>query len=112
MRPGLLDVDNVLLSCRALGRRVEHRMLSHLGRIAQEEGREKVRITFVPTPKNKPAREFLESLGALIDAGDGGTCHLDFESERIADLSSPQYDEHAGRIGSLSGATQESFYRA
>jgi FkbH-like protein len=108
-RPGLLDVDNVLLSCRALGRRVEQRMLSHLGRIAQEEGREKVRITFLPTAKNKPAREFLESIGAVIEAGDGGTCHLDFESERIADLSSPQCDEPAGRIGNLSGATQESF---
>jgi FkbH-like protein len=108
-RPGLLDVDNVLLSCRALGRRVEQRMLSHLGRIAQEEGREKVRIAFVPTPKNKPAREFLESIGAVIEAGESGTCHFDFESERIADLSAPQCDEPAGRIGNLSGATQESF---
>jgi FkbH-like protein len=111
-RPGLLDVHNVLLSCRALGRQVEHRMLAHLGRIAQEEGREKVRINFIPTPKNKPAREFLESIGVLIEAGDGGTCHLNFESERIAELSSPQCDEHAGRVGSTSGVAQESFYRA
>jgi FkbH-like protein len=63
---GLLDVDNVLLSCRALGRRVEYQMLSHLGRIALREGREKVRLNFVPTGKNKPAQDFLEKLGAEI----------------------------------------------
>ena len=86
-RPGLLNVDNVLLSCRALGRRVEHRMLSHLGRIALQEGREKMRIHFVPTPKNKPARQFLESLGAAVEASSGASCHFDFESGRVADLA-------------------------
>jgi len=83
---GLLDVDNLLLSCRALGRRVEHGMLSHLGRIAQEEGREKIRINFVPTPRNKPARDFLESIGAAVVAGNGIACQIDFESERMAEL--------------------------
>jgi FkbH-like protein len=94
-RPGLLDVDNVLLSCRALGRRVEHRMLSHLGRIAQKEGSEKVRINFVSTPKNKPARDFLESIGAIIEAGNGMTCQIDFEPAHIAELSSFLRGEHA-----------------
>ena len=103
-RPGLLDVDNVLLSCRALGRRVEHRMLSHLGRIAQKEGSEKVRINFVSTPRNKPARDFLESIGAIIEAGNGMTCQIDFESARIAELSPFLRGEHAGS-GGLSDAT-------
>lgn len=87
-RRGLLDVDNILLSCRALGRRVEHRMLSCLGRIALEEGQEKVRIHFVPTAKNKPARDFLESLGATVEGENGNPCQIDFESERIAEFPS------------------------
>src|SRR5204863_3222627 len=33
---GQLDVDTFLLSCRVLGRGVEHRMLARLGEIAQE----------------------------------------------------------------------------
>jgi FkbH-like protein len=107
----LLDVDNVLLSCRALGRRVEHRMLSHLGVLAGQEGREKVRINFVSTPKNKPARDFLESIGAIIEAGNGIPCQIDFESERIAELSSFPCDEHAGRGGNLSHATHDSVDR-
>jgi FkbH-like protein len=94
-RAGVLEMDNLLLSCRALGRRVEHRMLSHLGRIAQEEGIGKVRIHFVPTARNKPAREFLESVGAIIEAGTGNPCQFDFESERIAEFSTLPGGEHA-----------------
>jgi FkbH-like protein len=108
--PGLLDVDNFLLSCRALGRRVEHRMLSYLGRIAQQEGRKKVRIHFVPTAKNKPARDFLESIGAIIAAENGNRCQIDFESERIAEFSSLVRGEHAGR-NCLSKMTQDSVQR-
>ena len=111
-RPGLLDVDDVLLSCRALGRRVEYRMLSHLGRIAQGEGRERVRINFVPTSKNKPARDFLESVGAIVEAGNGMPCQFEFESERIAELCASPRGENVGRVGSLSQATHDSDRRA
>ncbi len=75
-------------------------MLSHLARIAQVEGRETVRINFVPTPRNKPAREFLESIGAIIEAEDGIACQIDFESGRVAELSSPLHGKH-GVAGSL-----------
>jgi len=80
----LLNVQNVLLSCRALGRRVEHKMLSHLASIALREGRETLRIHFVPTRKNQPAREFLESLGAIPDGTD---VHIDLESIRVATIA-------------------------
>ena len=110
-RPGLLDVDNVLLSCRALGRRVEHRMLSHLGRIARKDGRENVRINFVPTAKNQPARDFLESIGATIEAENGVPCQIDFESERIAELSSFLCVKHAGSGASQPNASHDSVDR-
>jgi FkbH-like protein len=109
-RPGMLDVDNILLSCRALGRRVEHRMLTHLGRIAREEGRGKVRMNFVPTPKNQPARDFLESIGAIMEAGNGIPCQIDFNSQLIADLSSLLLGKHEGG-GSLSDATHDTVHR-
>jgi len=110
-RPGLLDVDNVLLSCRALGRRVEHRILSHLDRIARKEDRGNIRIHFVPTPKNQPARDFLESIGAIIEAGNGVPCQIDFESGRIAELSSFLCVEHAGSAARLSDTTHDSVDR-
>ena len=41
-----LVVDTFLLSCRALGRGVEHRMVARLGRLALERGLERVEIPF------------------------------------------------------------------
>ncbi|HVV72921.1 MAG TPA: HAD-IIIC family phosphatase, partial [Verrucomicrobiae bacterium] len=60
----LLAVDAFLLSCRALGRGVEHRMLSRLGEIARERRLGWVDLHFVPTARNKPAADFLDSIGA------------------------------------------------
>jgi FkbH-like protein len=59
-----IEVDTFLLSCRALGRGVEHRMLAFLGELARARGKAGVEVPFVPTDKNRPAREFLESVGA------------------------------------------------
>jgi len=61
---GRLSVDSFLLSCRVLGRGVEHQMLAHLGRIAVAKSLAEVDIYFEPTLKNKPAGDFLEKTGA------------------------------------------------
>jgi FkbH-like protein len=61
-------VDSFLLSCRALGRKVEHRMLARLGEIARDRGTPAIHINFVDTGRNQPAREFLESVG--LEFGD------------------------------------------
>ena len=57
-----LVVETFLLSCRALGRGVEHRMIRHAAAHALDRGFNRVRVGFEPTPKNAPARLFLESL--------------------------------------------------
>ena len=59
-----LEVDTFLLSCRALGRGVEHRMLAWLGKLAIERGCDRVDIPFVPTGRNDPAMMFLQEVGA------------------------------------------------
>lgn len=59
-----LEVDTFLLSCRVLGRGVEHAMVAALGRIAQENQLEAVSMPFVPTSKNQPAVDFLNSIAA------------------------------------------------
>jgi FkbH-like protein len=98
-RPGLLNVDNVLLSCRALGRRVEHRMLAALGCVARRDKLVTVRINFIPTLKNKPAQDFLESMGAVIAAETGDLCRIEFATERMDELSSSLNGEIAVRGG-------------
>lgn len=64
---GALVVDTFLLSCRALGRGVEHRMVARLGEIAVERGLARVEIPFVAGQRNRPAALFLESLRVAAD---------------------------------------------
>ncbi|ETK31637.1 HAD-IIIC family phosphatase [Microbispora sp. ATCC PTA-5024] len=59
-----------LLSCRALGRGVEHRMLAHLGALARERGLARVALSFRATERNQPARDFLATLPAAVEPYD------------------------------------------
>jgi len=58
----VLRVHNMLLSCRVLGKGVEHAMLARLGQIAVTQSLSVIEIAYVPTPKNTPARNFLATL--------------------------------------------------
>lgn len=60
--PPALRILGMLLSCRALARGVEHRMLTALGALAQERGLGTILIDYVQSERNEPARRFLETL--------------------------------------------------
>lgn len=59
-----LKVDSFLLSCRVLGRGVEHRMLNHLGEVAKAQNCSGISLPYIQTKKNLPALNFLEGVGA------------------------------------------------
>lgn len=67
-----LNVDSFLLSCRALGRGVEHQIVRHLGDIALRENLPEVWLRFQATKKNAPALRFLENLPATREQGTDG----------------------------------------
>jgi acyl carrier protein len=56
-----LEVDTFVLSCRALGRGVEHRVLVELAALAQTKGLKSIVLRLIVSPKNQPARDFLET---------------------------------------------------
>ncbi|MFG2637990.1 SDR family NAD(P)-dependent oxidoreductase [Streptomyces sp. NPDC048362] len=60
---GLLDVSAWTMSCRALGRGIEERLLSWLADRAEELGCAQVRFTAERTPRNAPARRLVAALG-------------------------------------------------
>jgi len=62
-RGDALEIDTLLLSCRALGRGVEHRMVARLGEIAGERALARVEIPYRPTPRNRPVLDFLSDIG-------------------------------------------------
>jgi FkbH-like protein len=67
-------IDRFLLSCRALGRNVEHLVLAHLGQAAVDRGVPLLELSFVPTPRNEPARAFLDSLGCEATSNAEARC--------------------------------------
>ncbi|WP_432192471.1 SDR family NAD(P)-dependent oxidoreductase [Streptomyces sp. bgisy027] len=68
-----LDVLAWLMSCRALGRGVEERLLQWLADRAGELHCTKIRLTAERTPRNTPARRVLSALGS----GDQDDDHLE-----------------------------------
>jgi FkbH-like protein len=68
---GALTIDTFLLSCRVLGRGVEHAIVRHLGALARTMDLTRIVAPFIPTAKNVPARRFLESLGSEADPASG-----------------------------------------
>jgi FkbH-like protein len=66
--PDALGVDTLLLSCRVLGRGVEHQLLRWLGNMAGRHGYVEVHVPLLFTARNIPAREFLETVGGQFRA--------------------------------------------
>lgn len=62
----ILTVESFMLSCRALGRGVEHEIVRYLGRLAQESGCTRIHFAFSLTAKNAPAKRFLDSISTEI----------------------------------------------
>jgi len=76
-----LHLDTFLLSCRALGRGVEHRMMAFLGGFGKT-----VVAPLTPTRKNAPARQFLDSIRGGSKPEPGGERTYRFPVESIRGL--------------------------
>jgi FkbH-like protein len=71
-----LLVDTFLLSCRVLGRGVEHAMLRRLGELAEAAGLEAVLLPYIATARNVPARAFADSVASqFAHADNDGTLY-------------------------------------
>ncbi|NEO42370.1 MAG: amino acid adenylation domain-containing protein [Moorea sp. SIOASIH] len=83
----VLRVDSFLLSCRVLGRGVEHQMLAKLGDIASDRGLIHVDVPYIPTQKNKPALDFLESVSREGKESKGEGFLFKFKVDEIKELT-------------------------
>jgi FkbH-like protein len=78
-----LAVDTLLLSCRVLGRGVEHRLLAKLAEIAAGRGLTWVDLPWEPGERNRPALEFLEGLAGSVRLGETFRVEVDAWKERV-----------------------------
>jgi len=102
---GTLSTDTLLLSCRALGKGVEHQMLAKLGEIAQQRGLDCIDALYLKTKKNSPALDFLNGLSVGIrEVFDGGclfrlpaesAVSVSYDSQVAEQASEPQADQQA-----------------
>jgi FkbH-like protein len=65
---GNAHLVDFVLSCRAMGRKVEETMLHVISAYARSAGATGLDIAYIPTPKNQPCLRFLES----ADLGSNG----------------------------------------
>jgi FkbH-like protein len=82
-----IAIDTFLLSCRALGRGVEHRMIAALGRVAEQHGLAAVEARYVRSPRNRPALLFLESAGLQFQSVRGETLLFRFPADFAARIA-------------------------
>jgi FkbH-like protein len=66
-----ISLDTFLLSCRVLGRGVEHTILRELGDLAHTHALPLIAVDFVATPKNEPARAFIDSVARQFRHSNG-----------------------------------------
>jgi predicted enzyme involved in methoxymalonyl-ACP biosynthesis len=76
-----LHLDTFLLSCRVLGRGVEHRMMAFLAGLGGT-----VDARLIPTKKNAPAQQFLDSIAGALKSESDGEWTYRFPSEIIHGL--------------------------
>ena len=94
-----LKIDTFLLSCRALGKNAERRMLAWLGRCAIERGLSEVIVPYVRSARNQPALEFLESMAGALKQPLGEGFLFRFPAAYAAVLhETPATPPHAGAM--------------
>ena len=64
---GALRLDTWLMSCRAMGRTLEHFVMNRIAAMARQAGYERVLGEYLPTPKNVPVQTLLPDFGFKPD---------------------------------------------
>lgn len=78
--PETLRIDTWLMSCRAMGRTVEHFVMNHLAAFARDRGYATLMGEYLPTAKNAPVEGLLPGFGFVPAPGDGSRWTLSLTS--------------------------------
>jgi FkbH-like protein len=104
-----LAVEAFYLSCRVLGRGVEHRILPELGRVADAAGLGEIRIHYNESARNQPFRRFLDRLPGRLDARPNGPqTFVITVTDALHTKASPEESSHIApfeRAGTVSRGT-------
>jgi len=79
-------VESFMMSCRVLGKRVEHEVVRHLAEVAAASKARTLRFAFQPTERNRPALEFLDSLATGLQKDESGVGVVEFAPSEVEAL--------------------------
>ncbi|MBT6488683.1 MAG: HAD-IIIC family phosphatase, partial [Deltaproteobacteria bacterium] len=80
------EIDTILMSCRVLGRGVEHRVLNALGAKAAELGLGSVHIPWIRTKKNRPVYQFLSQVSGDATPPEGDSFTFVYDAGKLSGL--------------------------
>ena len=84
------QIDTWLMSCRVLGRMVEHAVLDEIVRNASVQGIRKLIGTYLPTPRNKLVEEHYGRLGFdLLERADDGATRWELAVDKYLSRNPP-----------------------
>ena len=99
-----LIVTDFMLSCRALGKGVEHKMLAYMAQLALDQGFDRVEVEYKASDRNEPVYLFLDSLLMLPGASKLADKFY-FEAYNLARLSLTDLDVAKG-FNAVKGASE------
>jgi FkbH-like protein len=89
------ELDSFLMSCRVMGRFIEDQLLGYLVEELRGDGVSKLRVPFIPSKKNTPARAFVDRLngGRLVSNDASGAMTWEFDITRTSPITHASYAE-------------------
>jgi FkbH-like protein len=76
------EIDTLLLSCRALGRKVEDLFLSEIIKLCRKKNKKKVIGTFIPSKKNAQVKSFYQDRGFEVQNDIDGVLTSEFDLQK------------------------------
>lgn len=80
-----LLLESFMLSCRVLGKKVEHNMLTFSAEFAAKNKLSKLCLICTPSPRNQPLRDFYASLGYNVDDNINNSSYYSINVNEISD---------------------------
>jgi FkbH-like protein len=86
-----LRIDNILLSCRVLGRGVETALMSCIAKAALYQGCTKITGVYIPSAKNAPIADYFDKVGFIGTEQQDGSKHYAATTDALTGLQSPAW---------------------
>jgi len=86
-----LRIDNVLLSCRVLGRGVETALMTCIAKAAAQHGCMEISACYIPSAKNAPIADYFDKVGFVASEQADGSKNYTASMNSLSALTSPAW---------------------